>query len=81
LTPAALVNRPEAVLEEVCLAAVSTIEPQGKTAVERSHPMRDLSVVRFEHQVIVVRHQAIREAVKPRARDNPRKTLQKVDAV
>jgi hypothetical protein len=75
------VHRAEAVPEQVGVAVVSTVEPVRITAVERVHHRRELAVTSFDYEVVVVRHQAVRQAGGVRPRDSALETSEEVDPV
>lgn len=49
----------EATLEEVTVEAVTAVEPLRIASVQALDAARDVRVARFDHQVVVIRHQAI----------------------
>jgi hypothetical protein len=50
--------RPEALAEDVVLAAVPCVEGFGVLAVEVAHPVREVGGGRLDEQVVVVAHEA-----------------------
>jgi hypothetical protein len=60
---ALLKNRTEPVLEEVGIPFVPLVEAKRIPAVERLHCSREGSVMCPDHQVIVIRHEAVSEAL------------------
>src|SRR6266516_119189 len=63
------------------LVAVAQVEPLRVRAVEELHPLRDVRLGGLDHQVEVVRHQAVGVAAPLETLDHGRENLQKAPVV
>ena len=69
--PVALDQAPaETTLEEVAVEPVPPVEELGIDAIEALHSLREVRRRRFEEEVVVVGHQAVRMAVPAEPRDD-----------
>src|SRR5829696_5660165 len=60
----------EPALEEMAGIAVPVVEPLGIGAVEPLHPGRDVRLASLDHEMEMIRHQAIRVAFPPQPPDD-----------
>src|SRR5919108_3011519 len=67
---------PESALEQVARAVVSTVEPLGVDAIDLPHSFGKVCSGCPDHKVVVVRHQAVREALPGESRQDLSQPIQ-----
>ena len=78
---ALLSHGPKSVLEQVRITLVPAVEPKRISTVERLHCTRKLTIASLQDEVIVVGHEAVRQALKLAVRDYSIEAIEEIDAV
>jgi len=74
-------NGTEAVPEQMRITVVAAVESKRVPSVQRFHSSRKLAVIRLEHEVVVVRHEAVRETAELCSRNHAIEAVEEVHAI
>ena len=74
-------NGAEAVLEEMGVAVVAPVESERVSPVQSLDCARELTIVRLQHEVVVVGHEAVAQAAEVGSLHDAIEAVEEVDSI